>query len=311
MYMLQNCLARKKESLAEFFNASQIVSLRFGRVDVRFHEPWSLKEYIIDQFRSYQGLTISQFPCQQIDTDSRIKMLRSLGYKVLADINKASVIMPTSLIGTILLTTNGRGIGFKDLTKRVKWLIQKINESGGRVGTISMEKLDVTNIENLVINGLKVLGNDLVGKEEKGLLEPVYFGKDLFKLSYYRNQVMHLFVAEAIVTVALYTEIKKSNGHSKISKLEVLSTVRFLSSLLSGEFVFENRGLQKNFEQTLNKLQDQGIVRIAEISKDDQLIVEFTSHEEIGQGYEMFDFYCYFIWPFIDGFWLATVSLLC
>jgi glycerol-3-phosphate O-acyltransferase len=45
------------------------------------------------------------------DPATRQKLLRTLGYKVLSDINAVSVVMPTALIGTVLLTLRGRGVG--------------------------------------------------------------------------------------------------------------------------------------------------------------------------------------------------------
>ena len=54
--------------------------------------------------------------------------------------NHISVIMPTSLVGTILLTLRGRGVGRTELIRRVVWLRGQIEAKGGRVaefGSIS------------------------------------------------------------------------------------------------------------------------------------------------------------------------------
>src|SRR6195952_1258002 len=37
---------KKKENLADFLSASSVLSLKLGRVDVRFHEPWSLRGFV-------------------------------------------------------------------------------------------------------------------------------------------------------------------------------------------------------------------------------------------------------------------------
>lgn len=302
---------KQKESFQDFINASKILSLRMGRVDVRFFKPWSLKGYVINQLNieSSKSLVTNLTPTT-VTGDQKTRLLRSMGYRILSDINKASVVMPTSLIGTVLLTSTGRGITMKTLVTKVRWLVRKIHQADGRVGTVSMksgECLVFKDIEAMVANGLKVLGSDLVGKEEKGLIEPIYFAKDAFKLSYYRNQVIHLFVSEAIVTVAMYTLIRRSNGDPKISKAKLLQEVGFLSSLLSGEFVYASEGLYDNFVQTLETLHRQGIVYPSK-DDDDIVIVELSS-TELGMGYEMFDFYCYLIWPFMDGFWISCVAL--
>ena len=40
---------KPKESLGNFLSSSSVLSLKLGRVDVRFHEPWSLRDFINEQ----------------------------------------------------------------------------------------------------------------------------------------------------------------------------------------------------------------------------------------------------------------------
>lgn len=48
-----------------------------------------------------------------------------------------------------------------------------------------------------------VVLKDLIG-EHKGLIEPTYYPANRFELSFYRNQVIHLFVSESMLCAALY-----------------------------------------------------------------------------------------------------------
>ena len=47
---------KKKENLTDFLSASSVLSLKLGRVDVRFHEPWSLKQFIQEQQNRMTGI---------------------------------------------------------------------------------------------------------------------------------------------------------------------------------------------------------------------------------------------------------------
>src|SRR5947207_9719305 len=40
---------KKQENLYDFISSSSVLSLKMGRVDVRFHEPWSLRDFIQHQ----------------------------------------------------------------------------------------------------------------------------------------------------------------------------------------------------------------------------------------------------------------------
>ena len=180
---------KKKENLADFLSASSVLSLKLGRVDVRFHEPWSLRGFIQDQQSRSAGLA-QQIDMNSINKDPVMKqrLLRTMGYKVLSDINAVSVVMPTALIGTVLLTLRGRGVGKAELIRRVEWLSKRVRSKGGRVAHFGNAPTSV-----VIDRGLDVLGKDLVGLVE-GLPEPTYYAVDRFQLSFYRNMTIHLFI---------------------------------------------------------------------------------------------------------------------
>lgn len=309
---------KKKENFLDFINARKIMSLQMGRVDVRFHKGWSFREYVVGQINkelvrsavtSEQHFNLKTIDASLVTTEMKTRILRALGYRVLADINQISVVMPTSLIGTMLLTLRGRGIGKQDLVRRVSWFIGQIEKRGGRVGNFNHPT-----IEHLVDNGLKVLGPDLVGEVTKNLLETTYYAKDPFKLSYYRNQVIHLFVSEAIICAATYFKFQtpREGGMSTAGGItydELLDRVQFLSRLLSGEFVFGPEGIQTNLAQTLKELEKEDVLQIKNASTDTGEKLIQISSGEIMRGKESFEFFCFLVWPFLDGFWLTLLSL--
>ncbi|KAL2159496.1 hypothetical protein VTH06DRAFT_2501 [Thermothelomyces fergusii] len=299
---------KKKENLVDFLTGgSSVLSLRLGRVDVRFHEPWNLRGFINEQL-----LRISRMPppvsIDWRDTKNqalRQKLLRTLGYKVLADINAVSVVMPTALIGTVLLTLRGRGVGRTELIRRVEWLIDRIRAKGGRVAHFGNAPLP-----DVIERGLEVLGKDLVGVVE-GLAEPTYYAVDRFQLSFYRNMTIHLFISEALVAAALYTRVKRGGGPpiQDITYQELHDQVLFLSSLFRGEFIYSGEGLAANLEKTVLGLEADNVIHI-ERDEEGKITKVGLSDAERAAGRENYDFYCFLIWPFIEASWLAAVSLM-
>ncbi|PHH92412.1 hypothetical protein CDD83_7481 [Cordyceps sp. RAO-2017] len=301
-------LPKKKENLADFVSGgSSVLSLQLGRVDVRFHEPWSLRKFIDEQLSR-----LSTVP-PGLDTDHhdpavkavREKILRTLGYKVLGDINDVSVVMPTALIGTVLLTLRGRGVGKQELIRRVEWLTTRIRAKGGRVAHFGNAPLS-----EIVDRGLEVLGKDLVGVVD-GLAEPTYYAVDRFQLSFYRNMTIHLFIYEALVSVSMYTRVKRGGGPSNqdISYDDLKAHVLFLSTLFRGEFIFSGAGLVVNLDKTLRGLEADGVVRL-DRDAGGAITTVGLSDEERKAGRENYDFYCFLLWPFIEASWLAAVSLM-
>ena len=157
----------------------------------------------------------------------RTRLLRTLGFKVLSDINDVSVVMPTALIGTVLLTLRGRGVGKAELIRRVEWLSDRVRAKGGRVAHFAGAPTSL-----VVDRGLEVLGPSLVGTVD-GLAETTYYAVDRFQLSFYRNMTIHLFVSESLISAAMYTRVKQGGGpdNQRISYDTLYDQVSFLSQV--------------------------------------------------------------------------------
>jgi glycerol-3-phosphate O-acyltransferase len=228
-----------------------------------------------------------------------------MGYKVLSDINAVSVVMPTALIGTVLLTLRGRGVGMAELVRRVEWLSERVRAKGGRVAHFGNAPTAV-----VIQRGLEVLGKDLVGVVD-GLPEKTYFAVDRFQLSFYRNMTIHLFISEALVSASMYIRVKRGGGpdNQKVSYDELRNQVLFLSQLFRGEFIYPTEGLAINLDNTLRGLEADDVVYL-DRNSEGRIVAVGLSDIERTAGRENYDFYCFLIWPFIEATWLGAVSLM-
>ncbi|KAL8868910.1 MAG: hypothetical protein Q9174_004673 [Haloplaca sp. 1 TL-2023] len=308
---------KPQENLKDFLSSSSVLSLKLGRVDVRFHEPWSLRSFIADQRSRVDGGRPSSAFADPLSFENRTRILRTLGYKVLSDINAVSVVMPTALIGTVLLTLRGRGVGKSELIRRVDWLSARVRAKGGRVAHFGGAPTST-----IIERGLDVLGAGLVGTIDD-LPETTFYAVDRFQLSFYRNMTIHLFISEALVCAAMYTKVKQGGGpdNQRIVFDELYDQVAFLSSLFRGEFIYPTAGLLPNLNRTLLGLETDEIITILRSTvQDDTKFADSPSRDiaavelsltERKSGRENFDFYNFLIWPFIESTWLAAVALMC
>ncbi|KAL8665942.1 MAG: hypothetical protein Q9202_001878 [Teloschistes flavicans] len=308
---------KPKENLKDFLSASSVLSLRLGRVDVRFHEPWSLRSFIAEQRGRVGDPRPSSALSDPLSSESRVRLLRTLGFKVLSDINTVSVVMPTALIGTVLLTLRGRGVGKSELIRRVDWLSVRVRAKGGRVAHFAGAPTST-----IIERGLEVLGSELVGTIDN-LPETTYYAVDRFQLSFYRNMTIHLFISEALVCAAMYTKVKQGGGpkNQRISFDDLFDQVGFLSSIFRGEFIYPTAGLLPNLHRTLRGLESDGIITLTRpVSDNNPDLAKPDAHDissvelsplERRDGRENFDFYNFLIWPFVESTWLGAVSLIC
>jgi glycerol-3-phosphate O-acyltransferase len=276
---------KQKESLAQFLNASNVLSLKLGRVDVRFHEPWSLRGFI----NEHRSRLTKKAPGIETMYDSALKrrLLTTLGYKVLSDINEASVVMPTALVGTVLLTLRGRGVGKSELVRRVDWLSERVRAQGGRIAHFAGSAT-----EAVVDKALEVLGPKLVGRIQD-LAEETFYAEDRFQLSFYRNMTIYLFVSQALVCAALYTRVKLGGGpeSQRMSYGELRDYVFFLSQLFRAEFIFPTTSLEENLQNTIRGLERDRVIQCNRNNVVSNEIESIELHpDERASGRENFDF---------------------
>jgi len=76
------------------------------------------------------------------------------------------------------------------LVRKVNWLMAEILKKGGKVADfkgLSTKK---------VVEGACELLKNIIGIQNS-LIEPVYYPLKPYELSYYRNQVIHMFISES------------------------------------------------------------------------------------------------------------------
>ncbi|KAI8385656.1 hypothetical protein BD560DRAFT_383998 [Blakeslea trispora] len=284
---------KEKESLWGVLTNSHLLQLKWGRVDVRLGKPYSLREWLDDQIKIRSPIDLQ-------DSTQKSVLLKSFGYRVLADINAISVIMPSALVGTVILTLRGRGVGRSELIRRVDWLKKIIEDKGGQVS--EFHNMSTGEIVDKTI----VIHKDLIGERKgKDIVEPTFYPIAAFELSYYRNQVIHLFVEEAIVCAALYTVVKKGGGKplQRMPYQDLLDEISFLSSLLKLDMIYKPGGVENNTKRTIQWLCDNNVIEVG----DDKWVGLADQERQCGR--ENYDFLCFLIWPFIESYWLAAVSL--
>ncbi|RUS23116.1 hypothetical protein BC937DRAFT_92205 [Endogone sp. FLAS-F59071] len=279
---------KERESLWAMLTNTRVLQLKWGSIDVRVAKPWSLHDWIHDQIETRRPFN------PEHNREHKTILLKSLGYRVLSDINAVSVVMPTALIGTVILTLRGRGVGRNELIRRVDWLRHQITAKGGHVA-----EFNGMSTGEIVDRSIAIL-KDLVGeRKEKEVIEPTYYGVKRFELSFYRNQVIHLFIEEAIVSAALYTVVKRGGAKStqRMSFQHLLEEVTFLSSLLKVDFIYKPGNVQQNTERTVFWLEQNQV-----LARDEEGYIGLSDLER-ACGRENY------VWPFIETYWLAAVSL--
>lgn len=274
--------SKKPESFRGVMQAAELLRFNFGQIDIRIGQSFSLRS-LLNEITMRRNLKF----------ESSFSAARVVSYNVLSRMNDISVATPSAIVVTCLLTNIGRGLGRSELIDRVIWFRSQITLRGGHISVFGQG-----NASSIVDKVTFLLSNCI---DRQMQLEEVYTPAKRFELSFYRNQVIHLFVSEATLCCALYGITGELKGSAKRS--QVMSETQFLSQLFKWEFVYQpnQKGdFAENFNKTLQFMVSNNILKYDK--ENDEISI---SNDDVSN----FTFICMFLWPYIEAYWMSFVSL--
>lgn len=336
-------------SLPVMMKTKDVIFKNFGDIRVTFSKPISLVDYCNEYSKTKQTkvnkLDVSKHIFDSVgellelknqETDSndskstestfnpfksktdRRNVVSSLGYKIAKDLNQNAVIMPTALLASIILRYRS-GIEFSELQGKMEWLRQEIILRGGEVHWSNQKSSkDILDRSLRIMNGLVSVS---VNKNQNKIISPavkttlgVRDDGIFMELSFYKNQIIHLFIKEALVACAFYGLAEKDphGGEMELSSSvrvkDLIFEVNFLFTLFSIEFtdIHDN---EENILIIIKRMIKQGVLTLKNGNiSDDNLSNDATlslSRDKV----ENFYFLCTLVWPFIETYMMTLVAL--
>lgn len=271
-------------SLIKFLGAYKIFNMNFGRVYLNFCEPMSMREYT-DKYMKVTGKN------PLTEGKERPNFNLTLAKDVLKITNDNIVIMPTSIIASILLL-HRKGINEELLASKADWLVKEIKLRGGKLST------DLPSI--VVKTGLAHLDQYL--ERKKDVFHPSFSAKQEYKniilLSYYRNILGHLFFNEALVACSLASFGYELGWKEGVTFERLWEKIKFLQTLIGAEYL------------VTFKLNEQNIHEFIDIMmKRKTLATHGDKIKVASEGEQLVNFLCGLLWPLIESYWVSAVYL--
>ena len=209
--------SKEKENLRQVLKARGFLKRSYGKIYIRFAEPFSLTEFLQERPRSPQ------------------EVRQSLALKLVQDINSVTPLTPLSLLATAILSNHRRGFFSSELLDTVKTLMTFLKRLKAPLAS-SLTETDRAMIETLaLLVKWKIL--DFI-QDAEGAEEPFYYVEEEKKvqLEYYKNSIIHYLIGHAFVAVSLLCGREDDRSESA-----VVADYDFLEDLFRGEFVFDEK----------------------------------------------------------------------
>lgn len=280
--------SKERENLGQLVSATRVLRERFGRVYLSFPVPFSLREFL-----EADGV---DFDTGWRDAAERKRVVQQLSYRVLGDINSASVTTASALVAFALLTNPDRGVSRDTLLRRVGALVDYVLHCGGHIAAgvttplaanrVALERTRGAMVPPssrptalVALDGASELayevgqtladvvdettalfvGNKLLSRHSYDTGDIVYqVPPDArIELDYYKNNLVHLFVRESILAAALLRCWREDDLFGDRLRKEC----EFLSRLLKHEYIYDQgRPFDAQYRETLELFQDAGVL---------------------------------------------------
>ncbi|MBI3072103.1 MAG: 1-acyl-sn-glycerol-3-phosphate acyltransferase [Deltaproteobacteria bacterium] len=216
---------KKREDAWAVVRAGRVLWSRYGRVEVRFARPIDLGGFV-----EARGLSRGE-----ADGEPWREATAALGHTVVGEINRVTPVTPAAVVAAALLTAGGRGLAETTIRERVQaWIAEALVRGGSPSRAIAEGRdWDLEAVELFVraktVRRETVDGTSFVTVDDASRLA----------LDFYKNTILHLFAAEAIVAAA---------GRDRARALA-------LSRLFRLEFSFRTgRTFDANFDEACARL---------------------------------------------------------
>ena len=266
---------KRKEDISGLVKSAEVLDSRYGRLYITAGRPINVADFFSN--------TLNKEP-REIDDDEKRYLVKRLGYLILNRINRATVINPSALVATVLLSHHRRGISKKRFLETAGFLLDFAVKRGYPI-SITMDQALKAAVQGLAVAQERAATSEdprVVYRHMGEAIAPIldealerfegqrhlrveqYDDGDIIfvnpasriYLNYYRNNIIHVFQREALVALSLAA--RRDERHIEIATIE--EDLAFLSKLLKKEFIFRVGDFQKGILAGLDALAKHGAV---------------------------------------------------
>ena len=221
-------IPKVQENTADMIKSGKVLRKRFGRVYINIGEPIIMKDYLEKREKQISRMT----------QEERQRLYRKIGYEIVLEINKVSVVTPFALVACGLLSSDHRGISHEELTDVLREFYEYLSTKKVKfAATFANQTKAIADALNIFAQSGIISKIEAEEDEVEEMQEVVYSleSSKRLNLEYYKNNILHFFVPLCFVA----TSMVNSNEDDFMSLSRIMGDYKFLKRLLWNEFIFD------------------------------------------------------------------------
>lgn len=276
---------KKPESLSQVIKARKFLKKRYGRIYIRFHEPFSINELL-----AREGQAIPEMTSKEQNT-----FCRELGYRVTHAIDKVTVVTPHAIMASVILNNGRPRFTYDELMADVETYMNYLNIQ--KVQLADTLLMDQANVFEYVFESYvqRKFIEVITDKKDADPLERQFVINDSRRsaLDYYRNNCISMFVPAAFTALAILEK-----DVFQFSGSDIYGGYRFLQEMFENEFFSDiDRPPEHYVHKNIKAFIDEAIL-IPHPSLPD-------TYNLTSVGYRKLKLYAAFLASFFESYWVV------
>jgi len=278
--------AKEPENLSQVIRARRFLKKRYGRVYVRFQEPFSFKALLERNAIAYDTLSRAE----------QAALSRNVAFRVINAINAVTIITPHALVAAAALNLPRRRFAREDLMDAIQ----------GYLAYLEAQQAPLA--DTLLLDQTRAIEQAFEAYQQRRFIESLDLGKQAAdrdvvytvnenkrpNLEYYKNNAIHFFVPAAATALAIL-----DRDAFQFASADLHGTYRELQQLFKNEFAYDiERPPEYYVRKTLKAFIDDAVLMPHSTLPD--------TYNLTSAGYKRLKLFSAFLQTYLESYWIAV-----
>ncbi|MFO8085082.1 MAG: 1-acyl-sn-glycerol-3-phosphate acyltransferase [Desulfobacterales bacterium] len=286
---------KEDENIWQLLKARRFLKKRYGKIYLKFQDPFTLKETLEEK-----GKSIQEMPPKEQNA-----LVRELGYRVLNGIDRASVVTPHALVASALLNIPKQYFSYEEFIEIVDlYMVYLMSQQATLADTLLYESYYAIEqaLESYVSRKFvektsqSTASQDIQGDDKAFSLSENRYRVIESKrpnLEYYKNNSISFFIPAAYTSLSILGE-----DAFQFSSTDLHSDYKFLQELFQNEFALDvDKTSEYHVRKTLKIFIDEAIIMPHPTLPD--------SYNLTSAGFRKIKLFASFLQTFLESYWIV------